>query len=173
MSEPFLAEIRIFPLTFAPRGWAMCNGQVLAISQNAALFSLIGTFYGGNGTSNFALPNLQGRVPVHAGNGVGLTSRVIGESDGEATVTLLTSQLPAHNHSVAVATESAAQTTPGSSVGLGKSSGGLVYSSNTTASLVAMNPTGSDGGNTPHNNLMPYLALNFCIALTGVFPARN
>jgi microcystin-dependent protein len=176
MSDPFLAEIRILPFNFAPKGWALCNGQLLSIAQNTALFSLLGTNYGGDGRVNFGLPNLQGGVPVHVGSGQGpgLSPYVLGQSGGEAAVTLLTSEMPSHGHALAVTAQTAAQSLPGSSVGLGKSNGGLAYS-NATSGLVAMSPqsVGVDGGSTPHNNLMPYLVLSFCIALQGIYPARS
>lgn len=175
MAEPFLAEIRIFPFNFAPRNWAFCNGQIMPIQQNAALFSLLGTNYGGNGISNFGLPNLQGSVPLHAGqgSGPGLTPRVVGEVGGAASVSLLTSEMPAHNHALRAAPTPAAPNPPTSSAALARSNGTGVYTE--SAALTPMSPVaiGITGGNQPHNNLQPYLTLNFCIALAGVFPSRS
>jgi microcystin-dependent protein len=176
MSDQFIAEIRIFPFNFAPYGWAMCNGQILAISQYTALFSLLGTTYGGNGTSNFALPNFQGVAPMHSGNGAGLTPRVIGETGGEASVTLLASQIPAHTHSFSGGPGGRAGTvtTPTNNAVSTGAQGDGIYSTVTPPNVV-MNPLAlaTTGGGQPHNNLMPYLVLNFCIALTGIFPPRN
>lgn len=175
MSDQFVAEIRIFPYTFAPVGWAFCNGQLLAISQNTALFSLIGTIYGGNGTSTFALPDLRGAVALHAGNGPGLTPRAIGETGGTETVTLLQAEMPAHAHDVE--TDSSALDTslasPSGAV-LGNPSPKLIYSSVQKTATV-MNPAmiAPTGGSQPHSNVMPYLVFNHCIALQGIFPARS
>jgi microcystin-dependent protein len=172
MADPFVAEIRIFPFTFPPKGWAFCNGQLLPISQNTALFALLGTFYGGDGKSTFALPGLQGSVPIHQGQGSGLSEYFIGQEGGSETVTLLESEMPAHNHFMRVNTQDPAD------VGLvnqnavfAKSTGGLAYqtSSNTQLAFQALTPNGSGA---PHNNMMPYLTLNFNIALQGVFPQR-
>ena len=176
MADQFVAEIRIFAGNFAPLGWAFCNGQILPISQNTALFSLIGTFYGGNGTSNFALPNLQGSAPLGQGQGSGLSLRSVGESGGGQTVTLLASQMPAHGHS-AMAVTSGGQDTPAGNV-WGESKLGktplYVYAASGAAN-VNMNPgaLAPAGSNQPHNNMPPYLCLSFIIALTGVFPARG
>jgi len=177
MANPYLAEIRIFPFNFAPVGWAFCDGQILSISQNAALFSLIGTFYGGNGTSNFALPNFQGAVALNAGQGAGLTQRVIGETGGEEDVTLLQTQLPAHTHPFKAFVGRGADNinTPAAGDSLTTSLGGDAYVSSNPVTGQALDPRTLTpvGGNQPHNNLMPYLTLNFCIAMQGVFPARN
>jgi microcystin-dependent protein len=165
MSSPFLSEIKIFSFNFAPKGWAFCNGQVLPIAQNQALFSLLGTTYGGDGMRTFALPNLQGRVPMHVGNGLNL-----GQSAGEAAVTLLVGQMPSHSHSVNANLTAADQTTP---AGNYWGNGGLTsYASSAGA---AMNPASIStvGGSQPHENRSPYLVLNFCIALQGIFPSRN
>ena len=173
MATPFVAEIRIFGFNFAPRGWAMCNGQLIAISQNTALFSLLGTTYGGNGTSNVALPNLQGSVPVHFGQGPGLTDYVQGETGGVQTVTLLSSEMPQHNHHVNCSDQPADQPSPGSFIWAAEPTG-LVNPYTTGAPNVQMaSPISSAGGNQPHNNLMPYLVINFIIAMQGVFPSRN
>jgi microcystin-dependent protein len=175
MSNPFLAEIRIFTAGFAPKGWAQCDGQLMPISQNTALFSLLGTTYGGDGKSNFALPNLQGSAPMQAGQGPGLTLRDLGETGGEQTVTLLQTEMPAHPHSAQGATGSNQGSPAGNAWASGsKSSGGTVYAP-ATATKVTMNPFALSiaGGNLPHNNLMPFLGLMFIIALQGVFPARS
>jgi microcystin-dependent protein len=174
MSDPFVAEIRIFAGNFAPRGWAFCNGQLMPISQNTALFSLVGTFYGGDGRSTFGLPNLQGRAPMHHGQGPGLTERVLGESNGSENVTLLISEIPSHTHSLLATTSPASGRDPTNSP-LARSRNGLAYQSNVNQSVVAMAPqaVGVAGGSLPHNNMQPYLGLNFIIALQGIFPPRN
>lgn len=174
MSDQFVAEIRIFGCNFAPLQWGLCNGQILPISQNTALFSLIGTFYGGNGTSNFALPNLQGNVPLQQGQGPGLSLYDLGETGGEQAVTLLTTEIPSHTHMLKVDTaakKESATLSNGTPAGL--SSGASLYS--TAASNVSMNANtlSSFGGSQPHDNMQPYLALNFCIALSGVYPSRS
>jgi len=174
MANPFVAEIRIFPFNFPPKGWAFCDGQILPLSQNTALFSLLGTTYGGDGKSNFALPNMQGSAPMHPGQGPGLSLHDLGEIGGSDTVTLLESEIPAHIHTPASSTVSAAAPTPGPTVMLGKSNGIAAYSSVTTGlSQLNDNAVAPAGGDQPHNNLMPYLTLNFCIALQGVYPPRT
>jgi microcystin-dependent protein len=176
MSDQFLAEIRVFPFNFAPKDWAMCNGQILPISQNTALFSLLGTTYGGNGTSNFALPNLMGLAPMQAGQGPGLSLRDLGETGGESVVTLLTNQMPVHSHALQAAVGRGSNVnTPGPQVTLSTSAGGTVYDTATPSPPAQMAPSmlGPAGGNMPHNNLMPYLTLTFCIALSGIFPPRG
>jgi len=177
MADPFVAEIRIFPFNFAPKGWAFCDGQLLPISQNTALFSLLGTTYGGDGKSTFALPNMQGNAPMHPGQGPGLSLHDLGETGGSDFVTLLESEMPAHSHSVMVGTQDVADNqVPGPTKILGKSAGAFAYVvGSPTPSLTQMNPTTitPTGGSLPHNNLMPYLTLNFCIALQGVFPPRS
>jgi microcystin-dependent protein len=174
MADPFVAEIRFFGFNFAPRGWAMCNGQLLPISQNTALFSLLGTMYGGDGKSTFALPDLQGSVPVHVGQGPGLSERFQGEMSGSETTTLLTSEIPVHTHQVQVSPDPAEIATPGAGLALARSVGGQSYQTS-AAALVPMAPQAlpAAGGSLPHNNLMPYLVVNFCIALQGVFPPRS
>jgi microcystin-dependent protein len=174
VADPFVAEIRIFPFNFAPRGWAFCDGQLLPISQNTALFSLLGTTYGGNGKSNFALPDLQGRAAMHPGQGQGLSLRDLGEVGGEETVTLLQSEMPLHTHGLRATVEDGTQGTLANNVTLATSVAGTLYQTNTSANLVAMSPAAISpaGGGLPHNNLQPYLTLNFCIALQGVFPPR-
>jgi microcystin-dependent protein len=173
MADPFIAEIRIFPFNFAPKGWAFCNGQLLPLSQNTALFSLLGTTYGGNGKSNFALPNLQGSAPMHPGQGPGLSLHDLGESGGSETVTLLQSEIPAHTHGVLAApTIVAGDSNIPAGNAFAKSSQGNSYAA--AANLTPMSPSAlaPAGGNAPHNNMMPYLTCNFNIALQGVFPPR-
>lgn len=174
MADPFVAEIRIFPFNFAPKGWAWCDGQLLPLSQNTALFSLLGTTYGGNGKSNFALPDLQGRAPMHPGQGPGLSLHDLGETGGSETVTLLESEIPPHSHTLRAAADPANAQIPASSLCLARSAGGNAYS-NVTTSLVPMagQTLAPAGGDQPHNNLMPYLTFYFCIALQGVFPPRG
>ena len=176
MADQFVGEIRIFGGNFAPTGWAFCDGQLLPISQNTALFSLLGTQYGGDGKSNFALPNLQGCAPLQAGQGPGLSLRDLGETGGEQTVTLLQTEMPAHSHSAQGSTGSN-QTTPVNNAWASgaKLGGGNLYFPTTPASNVQMNPFGTSitGGNLPHNNMPPFLGLTFIIALQGVFPARS
>jgi microcystin-dependent protein len=173
MSDPFVAEIRIFPFDFAPKGWAFCDGQLLSISQNTALFSLLGTTYGGDGKSNFALPDLQGRAPMHPGQGPGLSLRDLGESAGVETVTLLDSEMPAHTHAVQATNDVASVPGPGGNVWAQAVSdqGGFPYYH--TIGNTPMAPLPFAGGSLPHNNMHPYLTFNFCIALQGVFPPRS
>jgi microcystin-dependent protein len=170
--DPFVAEIRIFPFNFAPKGWAFCDGQLLPLSQNTALFSLCGTIYGGDGKSNFALPDMQGNAPMHPGQGPGLSIHDLGETGGSETVTVLTSEMPSHSHT---ATASAADGTSrlpagqllATGIGIGQ------YAAPGALTQLAPNALTPSGGNQPHNNMMPYLTLNFCIALQGVFPPRS
>jgi microcystin-dependent protein len=172
VTDQFVAEIRIFGFNFAPTGWALCNGQLLPISQNTALFSLLGTMYGGNGQSTFALPDLQGRAPMHPGQGPGLSSHVTGEDAGSDTVTLLDSEIPAHTHTV---TTSQADGTSQAAAGEKLASGIGIAQYATAANLTSMafQSVGPTGADQPHNNLQPYLTLNFCIALQGIFPPRG
>lgn len=177
MADPFVAEIRIFPFNFAPKGWALCDGQILPLSQNTALFSLLGTTYGGDGKSNFALPNLQGSAPMHPGQGPGLSLHDLGESSGSETVTLLQTEIPIHAHNVMVGTQDVADVqVPSPSRILGKSGGAFAYVPGTP--IPALTPMNDNmlapaGGDQPHNNLQPYLTCNFCIALQGVFRPRT
>jgi microcystin-dependent protein len=176
--DPFVAEIRIFPFNFAPAGWAFCNGQLLPLNQNTALFSLLGTTYGGDGKSTFALPNLQGMVPIHKGQGPGLSLYDLGETLGSDTVTLLQSEIPLHSHTLNAedpAIGNADQSAPSTSSVLAQSTGGFAFRPDASTQPVQMsqNMVSVLGGNLPHNNLQPYLTLNFCIALQGVFPARS
>lgn len=173
MADPFVAEIRIFPFNFAPKGWALCNGQLLPISQNTALFSLLGTTYGGDGKSTFALPDLSGRAPMHPGQGPGLSLHDLGETGGSRSVTLLTSEIPAHSHALLGSAVPANRSAPGGN-SIARVSGGTPYgpAAGATAQLApeALAPAGSDQ---PHNNMQPYLTLHFNIALQGVFPPRT
>jgi microcystin-dependent protein len=183
MANPFVAEIRIFGFNFAPTGWAQCNGQLLPISQNTALFSLLGTFYGGDGKSNFGLPNLEGRVPLHVGAsqpGPGLSTYYLGEETGSETVTLLISEMPLHNHLVAAQTGNAVTPDPananlaaGHYVVQGIGGDIAMYSSSTPADMgFAPTALSLTGNNFPHNNIMPSLVLNYCIAMQGIYPQR-
>ncbi len=173
MADPFVAEIRIFPFNFAPTGWAWCDGQLLPLSQNTALFSLLGTTYGGNGKSNFALPDLQGRSPMHPGQGPGLSLHDLGETGGSETVTLLESEMPAHNHTVRLD-----GVNPGEAVTpinhLIARTTNVMYSTTVAPQvMMAAEALAPAGGDQPHNNLQPYLTFYFCIALQGVFPPRT
>lgn len=177
--DPFIAEIRIYPFNFAPKGWAWCNGQLLPISQNTALFSLLGTFYGGDGKSTFALPDMQGNMPMHHGQGAGLSLRDLGEMGGSETVTLLESEIPVHTHLYSAhggdaSTASPSAQLPAKGYWDDGTAAGMVGAYSSSPPNTAMSPYGlaAAGGSLPHNNMMPYLALSFCIALTGVFPAR-
>jgi microcystin-dependent protein len=176
MADQFLGEIRAVGFNFAPYGWALCDGQVLPIAQNTALFSLLGTYYGGNGTSNFALPNLQGSAPMHQGTGAGLSPRSIGETGGETAVTLLTSQMASHSHVAQNAVESDAGT-PGPTTIFGGGGRGKdpAYAPASAANTVKLSSqaVGNAGNNQAHNNMPPYLTLNFIIALQGIYPARS
>lgn len=175
MADPFVAEIRIFAFNFAPVGWAFCDGQLLPLSQNTALFSLLGTTYGGNGKSNFALPDLQGRAPMMWDQGAGLSYHDIGESSGTEIVSLLESEIPSHSHTLRAAADPGELQTPGPNRVLARSSGANVYHATSGASLVSMSQAAlaPAGGDQPHNNMMPYLTLNFCIAMQGIFPPRG
>ena len=175
MSNPFLAEIRMLGCNFAPTGWATCDGQILPISQNTALFALLGTSYGGDGKSTFALPDLQDSVPIHWGQGAGLSQYSLGQQGGEPIVTLLVSEMPFHTHNMsAYASDPADNRIPAPNMSLGAPAVGNVYSS-TASGLTQMAPQALAvaGGSLPHNNMMPYLTVNFCIALQGVFPQRS
>ena len=174
MSEPFIAEIRIFAGNFAPRGWAFCNGQLLPVAQNTALFSLIGTTYGGDGRTTTALPNLQGRAPMHPGSGPGLTSRRLGHRGGVETVTLTQDQMPNHDHTLQAALSQGGVSTPAGNT-LSRSTGDLVYQSDTTSNTanMAVQAISATGGGQAHNNMQPFLAMNFIIALVGLYPSRS
>ena len=169
MADPFVAEIRMFGFNFAPTGWAQCNGQLLPLSQNTALFSLVGTFYGGDGKSTFALPNLQGSVPVHQGQGQGLSEYFLGQQGGAQFVTLLQSEIPVHTHSFTASEELVNELSPANFFfGAGETR----YAAPAAITQMAPQALSVAGGSLPHNNMMPYLVVNFCIALQGVFPPR-
>jgi microcystin-dependent protein len=171
--EAFLATILLFAGNFAPRGWAFCNGQLISISQNTALFSLLGTTYGGDGVQTFALPNLQGRVPIHWGQGAGLSSYTIGQTGGTENTTLALSNLPQHNHALNATTQAGSTSVPtGAYLG---NTGALDREYNTTGTIVTMNAgaIGMAGQSQPFNNLQPYLAVSYIIALEGIYPSRN
>ncbi len=174
MADPFVAEIRIVGFSFAPKGWAFCNGQPLPLSQNTALFSLLGTTYGGDGKNTFGLPNMQGNAPMHPGQGPGLSSYDLGETGGSETVTLLESEIPAHPHGMTAQNQPANLPGPGSDRTCARSSGGFAYKPGPYKAVVPFNATmlAPTGSNSAHNNMMPYLTFNFCIALQGIFPAR-
>lgn len=179
MPQPFLSEIKIMAFNFPPKGWALCNGQFLPINQNQALFALLGTTYGGNGQTTFALPNLRGQVPIHMGQ-----THTLGEAAGSPSVTVNLSQLPQHNHglqvrdaapgvvngNVGTATKFLAQ---GLAVIAGGNQPVNLYGTGAVSQSMAPTSTSNLGGSQPHNNMMPYLTLNFCIALQGIFPSRN
>jgi microcystin-dependent protein len=181
MSTPYIGEIRCFGFNFAPNGWAQCNGQLLAIQQNAALFSILGTTYGGNGTTNFGLPNLQGQVPMHWGNGPGGFNTQIGEIQGTSTVSLVSTQMPIHSHTInasAIAAGAGSERTaiPTAATYLGPSANPNAAYQNPAPTINApLSPKAiaATGSSAPHENMQPYVVLNFCIALTGVFPSRN
>ena len=178
MSDQFIGEIEIFGFNFPPAGWAFCQGQLLPISQNTALFSLLGTQYGGNGTSNFALPNLQGCIPNHVGQGPGLSTYVQGQTSGSATVTLTTNTIPSHTHTLPVTTVDGRVNSPTSAnvvgaVAGGRGGGGRTAYGTTTLANMAAQTGNTTGGSQAHNNMAPYVTLNYCIALRGIFPSRN
>ena len=174
MSDPFVAEIRIFAGNFAPTGWALCNGQLMPIAQNTALFSLLGTNYGGDGQTTFGLPNLQGSAPMFWGQGPGLTDRVIGESGGEQAVTLLSSEMPAHNHALMASSGPASSRAPADAA-LARSRNGNAYQTTVDQNLTTLAPQAVSvaGSSLPHNNMQPYLVLTFIIALQGIYPPRG
>jgi microcystin-dependent protein len=175
VADPFVAEIRIFPFNFAPRGWAWCDGQLLPLSQNTALFSLLGTTYGGNGKSNFALPDLQGRAPMHPGQGPGLSLHDLGETGGSETVTLLESEIPVHSHGLRANATTGDTPSPAANASVARPGTINVYQTTTNANLGAMAPESLPpaGADQPHNNFQPYLTFYFNIALQGVFPPRG
>jgi microcystin-dependent protein len=175
MADPFVAEIRIFPFNFAPRGWAWCNGQLLPLSQNTALFSLLGTTYGGNGQTNFALPNMQGNAPMHPGQGPGLSLHDLGETGGSATVTLTQAEMAQHSHTLRAYTGDAADSRiPNPNETLGTPAPGNLYNPSASGATPMNGQAYSLTGNgQPHNNMMPYVTYYFNIALQGVYPPRS
>lgn len=174
MADPFVAEIRMFGFNFAPKGWAQCNGQLMPISQNTALFSLLGTTYGGDGKSTFALPDLQGATPMQQGQGQGLSERFLGEQSGVENVTLLTSEMPLHTHNLLATVENGEAGSLTQNTTLAGSVGGKLYQTNTVANLAPMSfqALSVQGGSQPHNNMQPTLVVLFCIAMQGIFPPR-
>ena len=174
MSDPFVAEIRIFGFNFPPKGWAFCNGQLLPLSQNTALFSLLGTTYGGDGKSNFALPNLQGSAPMFWGQGPGLSDHFEGEAAGEPSVGLVDAEMPSHQHTLMANSAQGDLPTPGPTISLARSTPFIYKTPGGAAAPQALSPAAVTpaGGSLPHNNMMPFLTLNFCIALQGIYPQR-
>lgn len=172
MSTPFIAEIRMFAGNFAPAGWAICDGSLVPISENDAMFNLIGTIYGGDGQDTFALPDLRGRIPIHAGQGPGLSNYVIGQAAGTETVTLTVSQTPSHSHPYTATLNPAAATSPNNAV-FARAAGDIYTSDVSSMSPLAPQSVGSAGGSQPHENTMPYLVINFIISLYGIFPTQS
>jgi microcystin-dependent protein len=181
MGTPYLGEIRMTSFNYPPKGWAFCNGQIMSIQQNAALFSLLGTFYGGNGTQTFALPNMQGRTPVHMGQGNGLSPYTIGQFGGVETVTVLSNEMPVHTHLVNASSNYGTSDAPTGNV-LGVTNAGtasapiagqLDFVSTAPNTTMEATTIGQQGGTQPHSNVQPYLVINFIIALVGIFPSRN
>ncbi len=168
MSEPFLSEIKIMSFGFPPKGWATCDGQLLPINQNQALFALLGTTYGGDGRVNFGLPNLQGRAPMHTGNG-----HTLGERGGEAAHTLSIAEMPQHVHVASATSAAATSGAPNNTRVLAQSAGANLYAAPTNLTAMASNALANVGGSQPHQNMQPFLVLNFCIALQGIFPSQN
>lgn len=172
MSEPFVGEIRMFAGNFAPRGWAFCDGQLLAVSQNDALFSLLGTIYGGDGRTTFGLPDMRGRIPIHAGTGPGLSPRRLGAKGGDEKVTLTVNQLPNHTHPMQASTDLAQVSTPQGRV-RGRGTGADAYRGGAPSDPMASQSITSVGGSRSHTNLMPFLCVNFIISLVGIYPSRH
>jgi microcystin-dependent protein len=173
MADPFVAEIRMLPFSFSPKGWATCDGQLMPLSQNTALFSLLGTTYGGDGKSTFALPDLQGRAPMHPGQGNGLSLHDLGEASGSETVHLLQSEMPVHTHTLMTYPHDPADRFNPTGAALGRSNNGNAYAPAGSLGNMAFQSLAPAGGDQPHNNMMPYLTVRFCIALQGVFPPRG
>ena len=169
MTTPYLGQITMYAFNFAPKGWALCNGQLLSIQQNTALFSLLGTYYGGNGIQNFQLPNLQGRIPIHQGQGAGLSPYTIGQFGGEVNHTLKLTEIPSHSHVLSATTTTATTTEPAGAI----FGAAPTYTSPATPIGLNSGTVGNTGSGQPHNNLQPLLVINFFIALTGIFPSRN
>lgn len=172
-TSPYMGEIALFAFNFAPKGWAQCNGQLLPITSNQTLFQLIGTTYGGNGVNNFALPDLRGRVVVSSGQGAGLSNYTIGQLNGTENVTLITSQIPQHSHTLAASSAAGNSASPSGNYPAVNSEGVLQYSSAAPDTSMNAGIIGLTGGNQPHNNLQPYLVMNYCIALVGTFPTQT
>ena len=172
MSNPFVGEIRMFGGNFAPQGWAFCAGQLLAISENATLFNLIGTTYGGDGQQTFALPDLSGRIPLHQGQGAGLGNYVIGEKSGVESVTLTLNQIPAHSHSVLASTAGGSASNP-LNVVLANPPSVTAFIADDPSVVLPSNLVTVSGGSQPHDNLMPYVAVNYIISLFGIYPSQN
>jgi len=174
MSEPFIGEIRMFAGNFAPRGWAFCDGQLLAVSQHDALFSLLGTIYGGDGLNTFGLPDMRGRIPIHAGTGPGLSTRVLGAKNGAEKVTLTVAQIPSHTHALRASQNPGTESRPLGNV-LAESPNDIYVANPPTLSLAAMaaNSLSNVGGSHSHSNLMPFLCIHFIIALVGIYPSRT
>ncbi|QBK31404.1 phage tail protein [Roseitalea porphyridii] len=171
MSEPFVGEIRMFAGNFAPRGWAFCDGQLLAVSQNDALFSLLGTIYGGDGRTTFGLPDLRGRLPIHAGHGPGLSERRLGAKSGAEKVTLTVNQLPSHTHPLQASTGAAVSRQPaGQTMATAE---GSIYSRTTAPEMLSSDSITNTGGSRSHTNLMPFLCVHFIVALFGIYPSRH
>ena len=171
MSEPFVGEIRMFAGNFAPRGWAFCDGQLLAVSQNDALFSLLGTIYGGDGRTTFGLPDLRGRIPIHAGSGPGLSPRRLGAKSGAENVTLTVNQLPSHTHRLDATGNQGSDRNPSGNIMA--RSGGDIYRDSQPNGTMASSIVTNVGGSRSHSNLMPFLCINFIIALVGIYPSRH
>ena len=172
MADPYIGEIRMFAGSFAPVGWALCEGQLLPISENDALFTLIGTIYGGDGQETFGLPDLRGRAPIHHGDGPGLVNRTIGERAGVETVTLTTQQIPAHNHALLARAAGGKSATPSGNV-LASAPATSLYTRDTPSAQLAANLVDPAGGSQPHENMPPYLTINFIISLFGIFPSQS
>jgi microcystin-dependent protein len=172
MSDPFIGEVRLFAGNFAPQGWALCQGQLVAIAENTALFTLIGTTYGGDGQNTFALPDLRGRVPIHQGQGGGLSSRVMGQLGGAETVTLAAAQMPAHSHPL-VASSGPAQAASVPSGSVPAATSISLYGTSAPSLPMAGNAVASTGGSQPHENMAPFVAMNYIISLFGIYPSQN
>ncbi len=171
MSEPFLAEIRIVGFNFAPRGWAFCDGQILPINQNQSLYSLLGTTYGGDGRTSFALPDIRGRVPIHVGQADSGQNHPLGQKMGQETHTLSAAEMPQHQHGINGTTNTASEAMPSNTL-LPGANNGKPYAASGTA-VMGDSTIGNEGSGQAHNNMQPYLAMNYCIALQGLFPSRN
>jgi microcystin-dependent protein len=173
MDTPFIGMIVMFGLNFQPRGWAFCNGQLVSIVDNSALFALLGTTYGGDGQNTFALPDMRGRVPIHQGQGPGLSSHIIGDQSGIESVTLITTQIPAHTHILTGVTEAGSTAVPTNAMPAHTGALDKEYGVPDTLTAMRANAISSTGGNQPHANIQPYLVINYCIAMEGIFPSRN